>query len=263
MAIPGILAKIVETKKREVAKLVENKTQLLNAAQLVKQKPLNFKEILSQTQGLAVIAEVKKASPSVGIICPDFDAVKIARAYQAGGATALSVLTDVDYFQGSPEYLKAIRAEVNLPLLRKDFIIDELQIFEALVLGADTYLLIVAILSKEELSYLIHVGKKLGMTPLVEIHDAAELAIALEVGAEIIGVNNRDLRNFTVNLGLTAELSSLVPKEVILIGESGIKTADDAAHLKRSGCRGILVGESLMRQGLQGCGVLIQEMRNC
>ena len=263
MSIPGILVKIVETKKVEVAELKKRKQEILSAAASVQRTPLPFKDILSNTNGLAVISEVKKASPSAGVICPNFDPVKMAKAYEKGGATAISVLTDVDYFQGHPNYLKEIRENVNIPLLRKDFIIDELQINEALTLGADTYLLIVAILEKETLKRLIEVGKKLGMTPLVEIHDEGELEIALNAGAEVIGVNNRDLRNFTVDMALTARLSPKIPEGCILIGESGIKSVSDAAGLKESGCKGILIGETLMREGLENCGNMIGEMRNC
>jgi len=263
MSIPGILSKIVETKKIEVAELKKREAEILSDAAAVKRTPLPFKETLASFNGLAVISEVKKASPSAGVICPDFEPVKMATAYEAGGAAAISVLTDIDYFQGHPDYLKNIRAHVKIPLLRKDFIIDELQIHEALTLGADTYLLIVAILSPEDLKYLIGVGKKLGMTPLVEIHDEEELDIALAAGAEVIGVNNRDLRNFTVDMGLTAKLSSKVPKGCILIGESGIKTVEDAAGLKKAGCKGILIGETLMREGLEGCGKMIGELITC
>ena len=263
MSIPGILSKIVETKKREVAELKNREAEILSEAAAVSRVPIDFKERLASFNGLAVISEVKKASPSAGVICPDFEPVKMATAYEAGGAAAISVLTDVDYFQGHPEYLRKIREHVKIPLLRKDFIIDELQIHEALTLGADTYLLIVAILSPEELKKLILVGKKLGMTPLVEIHDEEELDIALGAGAEVIGVNNRDLRNFTVDMGLTAKLSSKVPEGCILIGESGIKTVEDAAGLKKAGCKGVLIGETLMREGLEGCGKMIGELITC
>jgi len=160
MSIPGILSKIVETKKTEVAELKQREAEILAEAAAVTRTPINFKEALASFEGLAVISEVKKASPSAGVICPDFEPVKMATAYEAGGAAAISVLTDVDYFQGHPDYLKQIRQHVKIPLLRKDFIIDKLQIHEALTLGADTYLLIVAILSQEELEYLIGVGKK-------------------------------------------------------------------------------------------------------
>ncbi|MCM8529846.1 MAG: indole-3-glycerol phosphate synthase TrpC [Lentisphaeraceae bacterium] len=263
MAIPGILLKIVETKKTEVAELEKNRNKIIADAEAVTRKPLDFKHHLQNSGGLAIISEVKKASPSAGVICENFQPVEIAKAYENGGATAISVLTDVDYFQGHPDYLSAIRKEVNIPLLRKDFIIDELQVYEALTLGADTFLLIVAILTPEKLQELIQLGTKLGMTPLIEIHDEEELKIALGAGAKIIGVNNRDLRNFTVDMGLTAKLSPLVPEDCLLIGESGIKSVADAKGLKESGCTGILIGETLVREGLHNCGAMIKDMREC
>lgn len=263
MAIPGILVKIVETKEKEVAELEAVREQVLADAKAVTRKPLDFKNALKSSGGLSIISEVKKASPSAGVICKNFKPVEIAKSYENGGATAISVLTDIDYFQGHPDYLKEIRKNVNIPLLRKDFIIDELQVYEALTLGADTFLLIVAILTPEKLKELINLGLELGMTPLVEIHDEEELQIALAAGAEIIGVNNRDLRNFTVDMGLTAKLSPLVPENCILIGESGIKTVDDAKGLKESGCTGILIGETLVREGLENCGAMIAKMREC
>jgi indole-3-glycerol phosphate synthase len=263
MEIPGILAKIVETKKRELVALYQRKEEIMLALATYTRKALPFKEILTNSQDLAVIAEVKKASPSAGIISPDFDHIKIARAYEAGGACAISVLTDEDYFKGHADFLREIRQEVNIPLLRKDFIIDELQIFEARILGADTYLLIVAILDDDTLKYLIKVGLEMGMTPLVEIHDAHELKRALNAKAEIIGVNNRDLRDFSVDLGLTARLSQDIPKSIILIGESGIKSVSDAKILSDAGCKGILVGETLMREGIAECGHMIKQMRDC
>ena len=263
MAIPGILVKIVETKEKEVAELKTRREQILADAKAVTRTPINFKKALVSAGGLAVISEVKKASPSAGVICENFQPVEIAKSYENGGATAISVLTDIDYFQGHPDYLKEIRKNVELPLLRKDFIIDELQVYEALSLGADTFLLIVAILSPEKLKELIELGLTLGMTPLVEIHDEEELNIALTAGAEIIGVNNRDLRNFTVDMGLTAKLSPNVPENCLLIGESGIKSVEDAKGLKESGCAGILIGETLVREGLENCGAMITKMREC
>ena len=263
MSIPGILVKIVDTKKVEVEDLTKRKEEILELAQNTTRKPLDFKDALASKPGLAVISEVKKASPSAGVICPDFDPVRMAKAYSAGGAAAISVLTDVDYFQGHPDYLKEIRSNVDIPLLRKDFIIDELQIHEAVTLGADTFLLIVAILEKQRLKDLLQLGRSLGMNPLVEIHDENELEIALEAGADIIGVNNRDLRNFTVDMGLTARLSPNVPDGCLLVGESGIKSVDDAAGLKQAGCKAVLIGETLMRQGLEGCGDMIEQLSNC
>jgi indole-3-glycerol phosphate synthase len=263
MAIPGILVKIVDTKKNEVRELYKRCDEISQSVKNNTRKPLDFKAALAQTSGLAVISEVKKASPSAGIICQDFDPVKIAKAYEQGGATAISVLTDVDYFKGHPDYLRQIREHVDIPLLRKDFIIDDLQIQEALTLGADSFLLIVSILEPKKLAELLQFGVSLGLTPLVEIHDETELEIALNAGAEIIGVNNRNLNDFTVNMGLTASLSPMVPDHCLLIGESGIKTVDDARGLKRAGCKGILIGETLMRQGLDGCGAMIDKLSHC
>jgi indole-3-glycerol phosphate synthase len=263
MAIPGILVKIVDTKKVEVKELYKRKNEILQEIDNSVRKPLDFKAALAHAPGLAIISEVKKASPSAGVICPDFDPVKMAKAYTKGGASAISVLTDVDYFQGHADYLRQIRQHVDIPLLRKDFIIDDLQIKEAVALGADSFLLIVSILDQTKLTDLLQTGLGLGLTPLVEIHDEAELETALNAGAEIIGVNNRDLTNFTVDMGLTARLSPMIPENCILIGESGIKTVEDAAGLKKAGCKGILIGETLMRQGLDGCGDMITKLSNC
>lgn len=262
MSIPGILVKIVDTKKKEVSELQSRSTIIKEASERNTRKPLDFKKALSDKPGLAVISEIKKASPSAGVICSDFHPVNMAKAYANGGAAAISVLTDIDYFQGHPDYLKEIRQHVDIPLLRKDFIIDELQIHEAVLLGADTFLLIVAILEKEQLKDLLQIGRSMGMNPLVEIHDEKELETALYAGADIIGVNNRDLNNFTVDIGLTTRLSPMVPDNCLLVGESGIKTVQDAAQLKKAGCKAILVGETLMRQGLEGCGYMIDKLGN-
>jgi indole-3-glycerol phosphate synthase len=263
MSIPGILAKIVDTKKDEIKELYTRQNEILDQVKSNTRVPINFKKALANAPGMAVISEVKKASPSAGVICPDFNPVNIAKAYEQGGATAISVLTDTDYFQGHADYLRQIRENVKIPLLRKDFIIDQLQIEEAITLGADTFLLIVAILEQQQLQDLLQVGLNLGMTPLVEIHDEKELEIALDAGAEIIGVNNRDLRNFTVDMGLTARLSPNIPANCLLVGESGIKTIEDATQLRKAGCKAVLVGETLVRQGLDKCGSMIKQMSNC
>ena len=261
MALPGILKKIVETKKQEVAALEDQRQDIIDAAIAQKRQTISFKDALSQSP-MAVISEVKKASPSAGIISKDFDHIRMATTYENGGAAAISVLTDIDYFQGSPEYLKEIRHEVKIPLIRKDFIIDPIQIYEAALWGADAFLLIVAILDLEQIKEYIALGKKLGLDALVEIHDREELQVALAADAEIIGINNRDLRDFTTDLGLSARLSVEIPQEKIIVGESGIKTAEDVKILKESGCHAILVGETLMRHGFDGAGNAIQEMIN-
>lgn len=199
--------------------------------------------------GLRLIAEVKKASPSKGVIRADFDPVAIARAYERGGADCLSVLTDETYFGGSLSYLQAIRDAVSLPLLRKDFVLDPVQIYEARIAGADAVLLIVAsVPSAARLSELRHVAESVGMDALVEVHNDAELALAVESGATLIGVNNRDLRDFAVSLDVSARLIPLFPAGTVAVAESGIVTNDDMKTVAKLGAHAALVGESLMRQ---------------
>ncbi|MEM9015364.1 MAG: indole-3-glycerol phosphate synthase TrpC [Verrucomicrobiota bacterium] len=199
------------------------------------------------TNVLSVIAEVKKASPSAGTIEPNFDPVAVARSYAAAGADALSVLTDEKYFQGHLSYLSRIREAVDLPLLRKDFIIHEVQIFEAIVAGADAILLIVGALEQEELCHLLEVAHNYQLDVLVEVHDLEEMERALETDAKIIGVNNRNLRTFEVDLGTTEALSEEVGPYHILVSESGIYTGEDTARIQSWGADAILVGEALMR----------------
>jgi len=200
----------------------------------------------------ALIAEIKKASPSAGIIRPDFDPVRIARDYESAGADCLSVLTDEKFFQGSLTFLKAVREAVQLPLLRKDFIIDDRQIVEAVEGGADAILLIVAILDDERLRRFHRLATTAGLTVLVEVHDEAELDRAIASEARLIGVNNRDLKSFKVDLGTTERLAdrlwaSRSPTGTLLVAESGIHTPQDRQRLATCGARAILVGESLMR----------------
>jgi len=201
---------------------------------------------------VSLIAEVKKASPSKGLIRPDFDPVAIARTCESAGASAISVLTDEQYFQGRLEYLAAIRAAVSLPLLRKDFIVDAYQVFESRAAQADAVLLIVAALSRGQLSEFLGLADELGMASLVEVHTAEELDAALEVGARIIGVNNRDLRTFDTKLETTLELASGVPGDRVLVSESGIFTRADVERLMEAGVDAVLVGESLMREADPG-----------
>jgi indole-3-glycerol phosphate synthase len=201
---------------------------------------------------VALIAEVKKASPSAGIICNDFDPVRIAKEYEAAGADCLSVLTDEKFFQGSIEYLRQIRAAVKLPLLRKDFIIDERQILEAIEWGADAILLIVAILDDVQLRRFHSLATEAGLSVLVEVHDERELHRAFAAGAHLLGINNRDLKTFTVDLAVTERLAARLRKatahqDCLIVAESGIHTRADVERLRKAGANAILVGESLMK----------------
>jgi indole-3-glycerol phosphate synthase len=198
---------------------------------------------------VGLIAEVKKASPSAGVIREGFDPVAIAREYEAAGASCLSVLTDEKFFQGSPEFLKHIRSVVNLPLLRKDFIIDERQIAEAIDWGADAVLLIAAILDDAQLGHFHALVTAAGLAALVEVHDEAELDRALAIKAPLIGVNNRNLKNFEVNLATTEELAARMDlRHTLLVSESGIHDRADVERLTACGARAVLVGESLIRE---------------
>lgn len=206
-------------------------------------------------QGVALIAEVKKASPSKGLLCPDFDPVALAATYIQNGAAAISVLTDARYFQGKLEYLTAIRRleigrlEKCPPLLRKDFIIDPYQVHESRAAGADALLLIAAVLTDGELAELLALSHELGMTALVEVHDRAELERVLPLQPRLIGVNNRDLRDFSVDLNTCLKLRPLVPPEICFVAESGIQHAADVARLAAAGVDAILVGEALVKAG--------------
>ena len=197
--------------------------------------------------GTAVIAEVKKASPSMGVIRASFDPVAIAESYAAAGATCLSVLTDEKYFQGSGHYLRLIRAAVGLPLLRKDFIVDEYQIVEARALGADAILLIVAALSDAELAAFTRLAHDLGLDVLVEVHDEAECARALQLPLRVIGVNNRNLHDFSVSLETSRRIQAMLPADYLLVSESGIHTRADIEALQADGIHAFLVGGALMQ----------------
>jgi indole-3-glycerol phosphate synthase len=255
----NILDTIVEQKKIEVDRLPERLIAAgdLRDAMLERGERRDFLGALRQPRrgDVALIAEVKKASPSAGVICPDFDPVRIAREYEAAGASCLSVLTDEKFFQGSPDYLRQIREAVKLPLLRKDFIIDERQILEAIEWGADAILLIVAILDDVRLRKFHDLATEAGLAVLVEVHDEAELGRALAIGAMLIGVNNRDLKTFKVDLGTTERLahklfgSAKTSQEILLVAESGIHTRMDLQRLARCGAKAVLVGESLVRGG--------------
>ena len=197
--------------------------------------------------GTAVIAEVKKASPSMGVIRASFDPVAIAESYAAAGATCLSVLTDEKYFQGSGHYLRLVRAAVGLPLLRKDFIVDEYQIVEARALGADAILLIVAALSDAELAAFTRLAHDLGLDVLVEVHDEAECARALQLPLRVIGVNNRNLHDFSVSLDTSRRIKTMLPADYLLVSESGLHTRADIEALQADGIHAFLVGGALMQ----------------
>jgi indole-3-glycerol phosphate synthase len=252
----NILDTIFEQKKIEVAKLPERLIAAgdLRDAMLEHGERRDFLAALRNPRAgdVALIAEVKKASPSKGVICENFDPVRIAKEYEAAGASCLSVLTDEKFFQGSLDYLREIRAAVKLPLLRKDFIIDERQILEAIEWGADAILLIVAILDDARLKRFYDLACEAGLAVLVEVHDEAELDRALAIGAVLIGVNNRDLKTFKVDLATTEQLAAKLPKSQtphLLVAESGIQTRTDVERLRQCGAGAILVGESLIRTG--------------
>jgi indole-3-glycerol phosphate synthase len=255
----SILNKIVEEKRREVAQLPARLIAAgdLRDAMLEHGERRDFIAALKSPRhgDIPLIAEVKKASPSAGVICKDFNPVRIAKEYEAAGASCLSVLTDGKFFQGSLDYLRQIRAAVKLPLLRKDFIIDERQILEAIEWGADAILLIVAILNDAQLSKFHSLATEAGLTVLVEVHDEVELERALKIGVTLIGVNNRDLKSFKVDLGTTEKIAAKLSSSratrhsSLLVAESGIHTRADVERLKKWGANAILVGESLMRGG--------------
>jgi indole-3-glycerol phosphate synthase len=248
----NILDTIVAEKKLEVAKLRPQARKLKQAA-AQREDFRDFAGALQRDDGIALIAEVKKASPSAGVIVENFDAIQIARDYEDGGASALSVLTDEKFFQGRIEYLQQIRDTVRLPLLRKDFIIDELQIHESVAHGADAILLIAAILDDARLKGFRELATQLRLAALVEVHNEPELDRALASGAEIIGVNNRDLRDFSVSLATTEKLAAKLKKGMCgkhtLVAESGIHARADVERVAKAGANAVLVGESLMRSG--------------
>lgn len=210
------------------------------------EKPFCFEAALKK-EDIAFICEVKKASPSKGLIAPDFPYVHIARDYEAAGADAISVLTEPQYFLGSDDYLSAVKRAVSIPVIRKDFTIDPYQIYEARIIGADAVLLICALLDTEALTEYIRIADSLGLSALVEAHDAAEVCSALEAGARVIGVNNRNLKTFEVDIENSARLRQLVPEHITFVSESGIKTPGDIDALRKNGTDAVLIGETLMR----------------
>ena len=245
--IPSILKRIVATKHEELKTLVGTGPELRSRAAGAR-PPRGFAAALRRPGEVRLLAEVKRRSPSAGEIRPGADPVEVARAYQQGGAAALSVLTDREYFGGDLDALRSVSATVPLPVIRKDFVVDPLQVYEARAAGADAVLLIVRILEDSQLRDLHGVITELGMDALVEAHNADEVERALAAGTTLLGINNRDLDNFVTDLGLSLRLAASVPAEVTLVGESGIRTAEDVDRLGAAGVDAILVGESLMRQ---------------
>ncbi len=241
------LAEIIATKRQEVEALLPRAGHL-RAAALQRNDFRGFRAALDRgPDQLGVIAEVKKASPSAGIIDPNFDPIRQASMYLDGGASCLSILTDEKYFQGSLSYLTKISEFSEAPLLRKDFTIHPLQIHEAVVSGADAILLIVAALDDDNLKRLYHEAKDFQLDVLVEVHDLPEMERALELGADLIGINNRNLKTFTTDLAITEQLADEVPAETLLVSESGLKTLEDAQRVLDAGANAVLIGESLMR----------------
>jgi indole-3-glycerol phosphate synthase len=244
------LAQIVESKKARLERLkriipADAVQSSVGRTTLIKTR--SFYNALDRDDRLNLIAEIKKASPSKGLLREEYDPVEIAIDYESHGAAAISILTEEDYFLGSLEHLRSVRPNVSRPLLRKDFIFDPYQVYEAAGAGADAILLIVAILDAATLASLIQLAEQTGLDALVEVHDRQELNIALGAGAKIIGINNRNLKTFRVDLHNTLQLAPHVPDAAILVSESGIHTADDIRMLRDVGCDAFLIGEAFMK----------------
>ena len=241
-----LLNRIVAQKREEVEQ--RKKSMPLSSLKegiARRQTPLDLAAALGG-EHTRLIAEVKRASPSRGVLCPDFNPIELAKNYAQGGAAAISVLTEANYFEGSIDHLAAVREETCLPLLRKDFIFDPYQVYESKAYGADALLLIVAILSQEQLEELLSLSHSLGLICLVEVHSEDEVERALLSQAKIIGINNRDLNTFTVNINTTRRLRPLIPQERIVVSESGIRSRSDVEKLKGWGVNAVLVGEALV-----------------
>ncbi len=248
---PDILKKILARKVEEITEACE-KTSLreLSAMAAAASEPRGFIDSLYkhiERGDPAIIAEIKKASPSKGVIREDFNPAEIAKSYSASGAACLSVLTDRDFFQGSAEYLKDAREACDLPVIRKDFIVDEYQVYEARAMGADCILLIVAALGDAQMAELMGLATHLNMDVLIEAHDAQELSRALQLSPSLVGINNRDLRTFDVSLNTTLDLLTAIPDECLVVTESGILSGDDVALMRQNNVNAFLVGEAFMR----------------
>jgi indole-3-glycerol phosphate synthase len=253
--LSSVLSEIVCHKRTEIVAARRQTPEKLLWRRVESAPPVrDFREALAENRP-GLIAEVKKASPSAGIIRADFDPVSIAKIYETAGAQCLSVLTDEKFFQGHLNFLQEIRPHVNLPLMRKEFILDRYQVLEARAVGADCILLIAECLTVEELNDLHQFAGELGMQTLIELYDAANLQSVLETGTRLIGINNRDLRTFVTSLNHTLDLMGQIPRDILLVSESGIQTHEDIQRLAAAGVGGVLVGESLMRQPDIGAAV--------
>ncbi len=238
------LAEILKAKKIEVEKLKKNAR--VSSAEKFSGTPRNFKRALKSTEGIELIAEIKFGSPSAGVIRENSDPLAIGKGYEKSGAAAISLLTDRHFFKGDLQNLPELKNAVRLPILRKDFLIDEIQIMESASLGADAVLLIARILSPEQLKCLLDTAKEYGMDALTEIHDSGDLEKALKCGAQIIGINNRDLDTFKIDLNVTLELAPLIPEDRVVVSESGIHSVLDLLALKGLNIQAVLVGSALM-----------------
>lgn len=247
------LEKIVELKKAEILRLQEpGIMEAFQAASARRPAPLSLKAALDDCPGTAIIAEVKRASPSKGEFGMHWDPVGLAQIYQDHGAAAISVLTEVAYFKGAPDFIRRMRPMIRLPILRKDFILEPMQLYESAALGADALLLIVSLLSPERLRDLLALTHSLGLEALVEVHTEAEMALALGLGAQVIGINSRNLHTFEMFPDRALELAPLAPPGVTLVAASGIKTRADVERYEAAGIRGFLIGETLVRQADPG-----------
>ena len=250
----NILDQIIQSKRKEIETIYGNAEELNFQPDFSNRKTVDFKKALNKGR-LCIISEVKKASPSKGVIRPDFNPTEIAQSYTTHDTDAISILTESEYFQGAPEYLTAIREISSVPIIRKDFIVDRRQIKESRRMGADAILLIVAALNTDQISEYIEEAHKVDLQCLVEVHTRAELDIAVQCGAEIIGVNNRNLKTFKTDIQQSIDLRPHIPDHVTCISESGIKNSLDCQKLWSAGFHAILVGEQLMRQENPGAAI--------
>ncbi|MBI3292530.1 MAG: indole-3-glycerol phosphate synthase TrpC [Elusimicrobia bacterium] len=247
-SVNNVLQQIVEQRRARLRQAMERQPLAMLERQVAAvPPPKDFKTAIHKTSGIQVIAEFKRASPSAGALRPGANPVQVAEAFLAGGAAAVSILTEEDFFHGSLEDLQSVRRQSPLPLLRKDFMVDPYQVYEARAWGADAVLLITSILSPTQLAELFQTAQGLGVTPLVEVHTAAELERALGLGAPVIGLNNRNLQDFSIDLTITTSLIGRVPREKVVVAESGFETPEQIQQLDASRITAVLVGEHLMR----------------